>query len=275
MEENKYTPDVLARLPREELRRMLTEELHKDTEHIDDSFVRLLLTELQARGSDPAFSDDDAVATACEKFRADTEQSPKYKKRWYQSWMLKAASVVLVLGILFFTLPSAAQAGNVQDMLSWWSNSMFQFFVPGQQVRTQPYVYKTDHPGLQEIYDTITALGIAEQIVPRKLSKAFELTELKVLEFLGDTTIHAHLANPKYEMLFSVIVHSNQTMIQHEKTAENISVWDLAGIEHYLISNAEEITVTWVVENIECTVITDCPEEDVYDFIKSIYTLEG
>lgn len=275
MEETKYTLEALARLPREELRWLLAEELHKDTEQIDDALVRLLLAESKYRGPDPNFIDDVAVEVACEKFWTDIEQTPKPQNYWYQSWMLKVASVVLVLGILFFALPTAAQAGNVQDLLGWWSDSVFRLFTSGKQIRTQTAAYETDHPGLQQIYDTVTELGITEQIVPRKLSKEIELTELKTVQMLGDTTLHARLSSKKNELLFSVIVHSEQAMLQHEKTAENVSVWDLVGIEHYVISNTEELIITWVIDKIECTVITDCPEEDVYDFIKSIYTLEG
>lgn len=275
MEVNNCTPEVLARLPREELRRMLAEELHKDTPQIDDAFVRLLLAELQTRGSDPAFTDDNAVVAACEKFQAVTKAMKYLPKRWYQSWMLKVASVVLVLGILFFALPAAAQAGEVKDVLSWWSDSVFQFFTPGKQMRTRPSVFETDHPGLQEIYNTVTELGITEPIVPRELSTEFELTELKVLQMFDDTSIHCRFANKKYRILFTIIIHSKQAMFQHEKAAENASVWELAGAEHYVVSNTKELIVTWVANNIECTITTDCPKEDIYDFIKSIYTSEG
>ena len=275
MEETKYTPEALARLPRQELRRMLTEELRKDTQHIDDAFVRLLLAELQNRGSDPNYIDDDAVEATCEQFRQNTVPMQKPQRKWYQSWILKVASVILVLGILFVVLPAAAEAGSVKDVLGWWSDSVFQFISPGEKPVTRSIVFQTDHPGLQEIYDTVTELGITQQIVPQELSEEYELTELKAVQMFDDTFIHACLTDQHNNILFNVIVHSNQATLQCEKTAENISVWDLSGVEHYVISNTEDTTVTWVTNNIECTIAADCPEEDVYDFIKSIYTSEG
>lgn len=275
MEVNNRTPEALARLPREELRRILTAELHKNTEQINDDFVRLLLAELQNRGSDPNYIDDDAVEATCEKFQQDTAPKQKPRRHWYQSWMLKVASVILVLGILFFALPAAAEAGEVKDVLGWWSDSMFKLITPGKQMRTQPYVFETDHPGLQELYDTVTELGITQQIVPQELSKEFELTEIKKFEFTGETSIFAHLIDNDKEILFTVIIHNSQAMLQHEKTPEDVPVWELAGVEHYVISNTDELIITWVMDNIECTVTTDCPEEDVYDFIKSIYASEG
>ena len=63
-------------------------------------------------------------------------------------------------------------------------------------------------------------------------------------------------------------------MLQHEKKAESVAVWNLAGVDHYVISNNNTWIITWVINNIECTITTDCPEEDVYRLIKSIYTSE-
>lgn len=274
MEENKYTPDVLARLPREELRRMLAEELHKDTHQIDDAFVRTLLSELQARGADPSFVDDGAVVAACEKFQTATEAKQTPQKHWYQHWMLKVASVVLVLGVLFFSLPAAAEAKNVPEVLTWWSDSLFQFFLPGSRPNIEEYVYKTDHPGLQEIYDAVTEAGIIAPIVPSKLSDDFILLELKMLPMQGDTSIYASFISDSNKILFTAIAHSQQPMLQYEKTPESITVWNIAGIDHYVLSNTDTFIITWVTDNIECTITTDCPEEDVYILINSIYTSE-
>ena len=85
MEVNSYISEALARLPREELRRMLVEELNKEPTKADDARVRLLLAELQARGNLSEFVDDDAVKTACEKFQADTSKKQNSKEPWYQN----------------------------------------------------------------------------------------------------------------------------------------------------------------------------------------------
>ena len=82
MEENKYTPEMLSSLPREALRRRLTEELRKPAAQADDALVRSLLAELRGRGTDPAFADDAAVETACENFREDTETAQPTQKHW-------------------------------------------------------------------------------------------------------------------------------------------------------------------------------------------------
>lgn len=270
----KGTEYAFAGMPRQELRSMLAAELAKDIA-ADGDLVRALLAELQRRGNDPAYAEDGAVEAACEKFRQDTEAARKPRKWRYTGLLLKVASILLVLSLLFFGLPAATQAGKVQDVLGWWSDSIFRLFTPGKEVRTQEAPFQTDHPGLQEIYDTVTELGITERIVPQELDKDFELIELKTVEMYEDTTVHCRLANNHNKITFTIIIHDETAMLQYEKTAENVSVWELEGAEYYVISNTEDLTVTWFADNTECTVITDCPEEDVYDFIKSIYTSEG
>ena len=274
MEVNKYTPEARTRLPREELRRMLAEELNKGPAKADDVFVRSLLAELQARGNDSAFTDNDAVEAACEEFRAVTSKKQTPKKLWYQNWMLKVASVVLVLGILFFSLPTAANAKNIPESLTWWSNSLFQFFRPGSKPNTEEYVFKTDHPGLQEIHDAVTAAGITVPIVPSQLSDEFNLDELQIFQLEDDTFIHACLMSEHNQVVFTATTHSDQSMLQHEKKGENIVVWNIADIDHYVIFNSTMWIITWITENIECSITTDCPEEDAYQLICSIYTSE-
>ena len=274
MEVNKYTPEELTRLPREELRWMLAEELNKEPTNIDDVFVRLLLAELQARGVDSAFVDDNAVEAACEKFRSVTNKKQRPRKTYGQNWMLKVASVVLILGILFFTLPTAANAKNIPEVLTWWSDSLFQFFRPGSRPNVQEYIFKTNHPGLQEIHDAVTEAGITVPIVPSQLSDEFKLEDLQILQFEEDTSLFTRLVSDRNEILFTAITHSEQAMLQHEKKAESIAVWNIADIDHYVIFNNQTLIVTWVTENVECSITTDCPEEDVYRLIYSIYTSE-
>ena len=275
MEDNKYTQEALSCLPREELRRMLKEELNKGSSQADDSFVRLLLAELQSRGDDPKLTSDEAVETACEKFRLATEQAKVPQNRRQRSWMVAVASVVLLLGVLFFTLPGTAQAGDIRGMLSWWSDSTFRFLNPGKQIGPQAYVYETDRPGLQQVYDAVTEMGITEPIVPRWVPQGTELYSLDVYQLSLDSSLLACLKSEDGNIMFSVIVRNEQASVQYEKDKETVKIWDMSGTEHYVLSNNVNLAVTWVRNNIECSLTTDYPEEDVYRMIKSIYISEG
>lgn len=275
MKSNKNTSIDLDHLPREELRRMLTEELQKPTSEIDDTFVRLLMAKLNSMGSDPALIDDAAVDEACAKFRENTRKAQVPRNRWHQSWILKVASILLVLGVLFFALPGSAEANDINDVLSWWSDGIFRFFNPGKQIFAPSHTYETDHPGLQQIYDAVTELGITATVVPNWVPDGFELLELETFSMAENHSVYANLGSNGKTILISITIRDENMVFQHEKDKSTVTVWDLAGYEHYVISNNGERIVTWIVNGVECVINSDCSEEDIYRIVKSIYAAEG
>lgn len=185
------------------------------------------------------------------------------------------AAIVLVLGILFFALPGAAQADDIHEVLSWWSDSTFQLFRPGEQPNTHEYVYQTDHPGLRQVYDAVTELGITDPVVPRWIPEGFELLELNSYPMDGRIMLSVRLTSEDMRVLITIIKYEDiSKTLQYEKDSEHTQMWDLGGTEHYVLSNNSNHTVTWVTNGVECSIITDCPEEDVYKILKSIYTPE-
>lgn len=271
-----HTSESLSSLSREELRRMLAEELQKDTSEINVALVTLLRKELESRDTDPAFSDDTAVEVACEKFRRDTETAQKTAKHRCRNRWIAAASVVLVMGLLFFTLPATAQARDIQGVLTWWSEGMFQFFDPGNQPNAHAQIHEFDHPDLQQVYNALAEQGITNPVVPSWVPEGFALTELKTNKANGDDSVMACLVKGDQSIVISIAMHDNDaTAFQHEKNENGIiDIWDLSGNEHYVIANMEQFIVTWVTNEIECTITTDCTEEEVYSIVKSIYTSE-
>lgn len=271
-----HTSESLSSLSREELRQQLAAQLQKDTSEINVALVTLLRKELESRDPDPALSDDTAVEFACEKFRRDTEKAQKTKKHRSRNRWIAAASVVLVMGLLFFTLPATAQARDIQGVLTWWSDSVFQFFVPGKTPNLHAQVHERNHAGLQQIFNALTELGITDPVVPSWVPEGFALVELKTNKANGDDSVVACLVNSDRSIFISVARHDNDaTAFQHEKNENGIiDIWDLSGNEHYVISNMEQLIVTWVTNGIECTITTDCTEEEVYSIVKSIYTSE-
>lgn len=274
MNRENYSPEALSKLSREYLRGMLAAELRKEPAQLNGERIRALRQELARRGPDPAFEDDAAVEAACGKFLAETSGTRPIRKRICRSFLTVAASLLL-LTALFFALPKAAEANDIKNVIGWWNDSVFQFVKPGETPIEEEYVFQTDHPGLQQIYDAVADLGVTVPVVPMQLPIEIILEELKIFQMNGDITVNAYFNSGKDELLYTMIVHEEKVPLQHEKDIDNISVWDFAGLEHYVISNANERIITWVTDRIETTITTDCSEEDVYNLIKSIYILGG
>ena len=275
MEENKaLTGEELERLGTEALRQRLLEETGKNLCDIDGDAVRAVLMELESRGKDPALTDDAHVRRACRQYR-EAVGGRRHKRCGYRGWLVTAASVVLVLGLLLFALPGTASAGKLGAVLAGWTDSIFQFFTPGEPAySTEEYIFRTDNPGLQQIYDAATELGITEPVVPMWLPEGFELEELNVFQFADEFSLSATLGSEdKY--VFIVICKNNTASFQHEKNTQRIKVIEVANIDHYLISNTENDIVTWMTGNMECSITTDCREENIYRILNSIYVPEG
>ena len=265
--------EFLKELSTSELDRMLQAELRKES--IDDDLVRLVLSVLEERERDYPVEINEEIAAAAERFEnaIDIQQKRSVKTKWPR--VLKVASVLLVVGLLLFALPQAVRAESFFDLLARWTESVFEFFNPAEEQDEQPeYVFKTDHPGLQQIYDAVVEMGVTDPVVPMWVPEGYELEELMVFEEPSELTLCANMKNNESRIYFFVAVQNIHSPRSHMKDTEKVEIFETAGIEHYTLSNNEQITATWIYNNIECSVVADC-QEDIYKILESIYTTEA
>ena len=265
--------EFLKELSTSELDRMLQAELRKET--IDDDLVRLVLSVLEDREQDYPVEINEEIAAAAEKFGNSivAPQIAPARKKWPP--VLKAASILVVVGMLLFALPQAVQAESFFDLLARWTESVFEFFNPVAERDEQPeYVFETDHPGLQQIYDAVVEMGVTEPVVPMWVPEGYGLVEAKKYIEPTETIFFAYLSNNKSFIQFNVVVASDGITYQHSKDDEAVEVYESSGVKYYIISNLEKLTVTWIVNKTECTIATDCQDEELYKLLKSIYTME-
>lgn len=264
--------ELLKELPTHELDMLLQEELHKET--VDAELVRLILNVLEEREQDypvEVNAEIKAVADRFEQSLHDQQSNPSSKRT---SWVLKVASILLVVGVLLFTIPQAANAETFWEMLTRWTDSIFEFFTPGDSDDKQPgYAFTTDNPGLQEIYCAVTELGVVDPIVPMWVPDGYNLEELIFFEEPSELTIVSNMKYDERDLILTVCVQNNGSPLNHMKDTQNVEVFERAGIKHYIFSNNEQVSATWSIRNIECSVVVDC-QEDIYRILNSIYTTE-
>ena len=46
---------------------------------------------------------------------------------------------------------------------------------------------------------------------------------------------------------------------------------EINGVKHYVVSNLEENTVAWMINGVECSIVTDCRDEELLKLLISIY----
>lgn len=264
----------LEQIPTQELDEMLQAELRKD--NIDDDLVRLILDVLEEREADHPIENDEEITAAVEKFTAYVDGLKATPAKPTRKWnaVLKVASVLLVVGLLFCIVPQAANAESFFEVLARWTECVFEFFRPSGD-RDQPeYVFETDNQDLQKIYDAVVEMGVTDPVVPMWVPDGYELHNFRSIKQSIDKTVSAELAMEDKYIFFSVIVHDKEVPFTHEKDIGNITTLELGSVQHYIISNLEEYIVAWATDNVECSLVTNCSKEELYNVLESTYTTE-
>ena len=270
-----YRRAFLEQMPTHELDEMLRKELHK--ENIDDDLVRLLLRVLEEREREYPLEDDEAVAAAVEKYTAYVNSVRTTPARPARRWngVLKVASILVVVGLLFFVVPQVARAEGIFEMLARWTESVFEFFSPGEVFEQPEYAFETDHPGLQQIYDAVVELGITDPVVPMWVPEGYELVNLQKQENFQEGIVYAELRYDKKWITVHVSVSNKGDGVEYYKDKSTVISYEYNEITHFIMRNLEKQVVAWNLENIVCTIAVDCQEDALFEILKSIYIMEA
>ena len=265
--------EFLKELSTSELDRMLQDEIRK--ENIDDGLVRLILSVLEEREQDYPVELNEEVVADAEKFGNSivAPQSVQTRKKWPP--VLKAASVLVVVGMLLFVLPQAAHAENFLDLLARWTESVFEFLNPAEERDEQPeYVFETDNPGLQQIYDAVVEMGVTNPVVPMWVPEGYELLECKTTSVSRDRSVHAVLSDGENTFFFRLSEIDPKNGVNVYKDEIDVITYEYNGTTHYILNNLNRQIATWNADNAICSIAVDCQEDILFKILKSIYTKE-
>lgn len=263
---------MIEQMPTAQLDELLHCELEK--EPVDDAAVRLILEVLEERDRDVPIEMNDRIEAAWEKYQS---QAPVRKQPWFslQRWPMRAAAIVAVVALLIFAVPQSADAENFWERLTRWTDSIFEFFAPGDSRSADgEYVFETDNPGLQQVYDTVTALGVTEPVVPMWLPEGFELIECKVIESDTKVFVYSEFSNGENSAVLDVVIRNMESQRQYNKDETNVETREIMGVVHNILHNNDRWTAAWEREKLECAIALDCQEETLYRVLKSIYVME-
>ena len=265
---NDNTVWQLEQMATEELDRLLHRELEKEAP--DGETVRRLLRILEER--EEAFPTEQ-TAQAEEAWEEYLKPVKQAKRR--RGWLWKAGAMAAVLAVAVTVLARPAKAGSFFERLAQWTDSFFQLLSPGDKSRGQEdYIFTTDNPGLQEIYDTVTSLGVTEPIVPMWLPEGYELVECKIDASQSCKTVTAEMKSLTNSFVMKVFVYEDNVSNKYYKDNAKAITKEFDGTVYNIMENNGVWTVVWVKENVECSMLLGCREDTLYRILKSIYTAE-
>lgn len=258
---------ALEKLSTQELDTLLQEELRK--EKPNEEVVLPILQVLRHRENHCP----DGMTENVEKSRiADGWQSAEPKRRWIG----KVAAIAAIAIILFFAVPNTVGAESVFDVLIRWTESVFEFLKPGEN-NDPPveYVFQTDNPGLQQLYDKVVEMGITEPVVPMWLPEGYELVELKLSHKNQGSNVCAKFSNNNNVVLLTFWSLPQTILVQYEKDNADIEVFETAETQHFIISNDNYYSVIWVHDGVECHINAGLSKNELHRLIDSIYISGG
>lgn len=262
---------VIEQMSTEQLDEMLQHELEKES--VDESAVHLIMEVLEKRDQDMPVEINPQVAAAWQKYqtRASVQSRAKFS---FRSWPVRIATAVAVVMVLALAVPQSAEAEGFWERLFRWTDSIFEFFTPGDEMVAQEYVFKTDNPGLQQVYDTVTAMGITDPVVPMWLPEGYELIECKVVEAPTKTFVYVRFKESTSTISLDFSIRNGESPRQYSKDEENANKLEIEGIEYIILHNDDWWTAAWTRDRLECAIYMDCQEETLHKILKSIYTME-
>lgn len=264
--------EKLERMDTRQLDDLLLEELRKESP--DGGLIRLISRILKERDQQNIPEIDDNIRQAWARYQA--KSGPVHKKpKILSSFLLKAASVVLVLVTLAAILPREAEATNFFGRFMAWTEDVFSLINPlDAKEKSEEYVFRTTNPGLQEVYDQVTGLGITAPVVPSWIPEGYELVECKITETPTNNYLFASFSNGSAELLYQLDIFSDNATHKFYKDGTEILVIEQSGIDHTIMQNNDLMVAVWTTDNIQCSIGIDCPEDVLVDILKSIYTME-
>lgn len=248
--------EQLCKLPTEELDQILQAELRKEYPH--EEVVLPILRILEQREYPEEFANSDTV-------------TPIYPRK--RKLAVGIAAVAAALVIVLVTIPKVTGSNSMLDVLVGLSDSVLQFFSPGDDPAgiQKEYVFETDHPGLQQLHNEVTTHDVTVPIVPMWLPEGFELTELKTTQVSDEIKIYACFMRDEQSIVITYKFSKKVSKSQHERLKGAAEYYNVGGVSHTLVENDKIWTASWVKTPVECVIATNLDKEDLCKTIKSIY----
>lgn len=263
--------ESLEQLETAELDAMLQAELEKNAP--DPDSVRLIMSVLEGREAAAPVPITDSEEAAWQQYQqrmAGLRKKPAPVRRW----MAGAASVVLVLGMLFAVMPQQAEAETFWEMLQRWTSTVLGYFGREDKFGELNYVFETDNPGLQQVYDAVVELGVTDPVVPMWLPEGCELTSLDVVRTPMLAGITARFSYDGSRIVYQADLYDGEPAHQFYRDDAHYEEYEKNGINFCITQNNGSWAAVWTKDNIECFLTLDCQEETLRRILESIYVME-
>jgi len=253
------------------LNRLLQQEVQKPAAQIDEELVRSIWMTLEQREVQP-MPDDPAVQAARDKYLAGCEK--KMSGRKTKHWVLRASVAAAVLCLLLTAIPRASGENLLVEFFKRVREDVVAFFRRDEEDNRHFPDDVIEHPGLEELRKTVKECGISVPVVPSWIPEKYELTEIKTESGPSKTRMIAHFASENETIMISYEIYGDSVTTEFIKDEMECELFEMAGVIHNIYTNSEKQYALWERDNIQCSIVADCREENLRKILASIYNME-
>ena len=182
--------------------------------------------------------------------------------------LISVAAVICVVLVGSFTAKGLGY--DIWDAIAVWAKDTFRFESTVNEPMPTPYAKQIPEE-LVELKSLMTEHGLSYTLVPGYLPEGYKLANLQYNDLDGTSTVFCQLSNGSNDIMLIYTAHSGDfASLQLEKDDALPEKYEHGGITYYLMSNMGDYLVTWLSDNVECT-ITGIPSHD--EAVKMINSL--
>lgn len=203
----------------------------------------------------------------------DRKKLPKTKKpKSRYGWLRRTAVAAAILLVFTFVVPPVFGAENIVELVGRWSQDLFALIRSDNPDDLQrEYVFQTDHPGLQQLHDTVSEQGITASVVPMWIPGDCVLEDIKVRKISNGMNLYAQFTCDGEYILFTYELSANEFYNKYPKDDKDVKIYEFAETDHYIVINEESLAAVWSNGGMECSIITTYNKNILYKIIDSIY----
>lgn len=182
--------------------------------------------------------------------------------------LISVAAIVCIILVGSFT--SKALGYDIWDAIIVWTKDTFGFETAANEAEPTPYVKQIPEE-LEKLEDLMDVHGLPDYIIPSYIPEGYKTVDLQYDDFNDVDSIFCQLSNGSNDIMLMYSIYSgDSTSFQLEKDALSPEKYESNGTTYYIMSNMDDYFVTWLSENVECTILGIPSHDEALKIINSI-----
>jgi len=186
--------------------------------------------------------------------------------------LIRVASVVLsiVAVAISSTIVASAFGVNLWGIIARWSNETFSFFLSEASPTGEQADIAENGVSFRDLEEALSYYGINASLAPTWFPKGYAISQVNVFDTPQRITFNALYSRGDNEIVVNIISLRGNGSV-YEKDEEEVKIYLINGIEHYIMTNVNRRVAVWTVDNYECSISGILTEDEMMKMIDSIY----